>query len=61
LHIIGQAYSMAGVGRRPVHPSPTEITEFLQTRQRHRAIGASFWVWQMATPEEWAALAAYRW
>jgi hypothetical protein len=61
VHIIGQAYNMASVGGRPVPPSGREITEFLQTGQRDRAIGASFWVWQTATPEEWAALAAYRW
>jgi hypothetical protein len=61
VHIIGQAYDMASTGGRPVAPSGAEITEFLQTGERDGAIGASFWVWQAATPEEWAALAAYRW
>jgi hypothetical protein len=61
VHIIGQAYNMASVGGRPVAPSGAEISEFLQTGERDGAIGASFWVWQAATPEEWAALATYRW
>jgi hypothetical protein len=61
VHIIGQAYSMASVGGRTVAPSGAEITEFLQTGKRDRALGASFWVWQSATPQEWSALSAYRW
>jgi hypothetical protein len=61
VHIIGQAYNMASVGGRPVAPSGSEITEFLQAGKRYRALGASFWVWQTATPQEWSALAAYRW
>jgi hypothetical protein len=61
VHIIGQAYNMASVGGRPVAPSGAELSDFLQTGERGGAIGASFWVWQSATSEEWAALAKYRW
>jgi hypothetical protein len=51
----------ASVGGRPVAPSGAELSEFLQTGELGGAIGASFWVWQSATSEEWAALATYRW
>jgi hypothetical protein len=61
VEIIGQAYNMAAERGRAVSPSGAEITEFLQAGRRAGAIGASFWVWQSATPQEWAALAAYRW
>jgi hypothetical protein len=61
VHIIGQAYSMASVGGRPAAPSGAEITRFLQSGRRGGALGASFWVWQSATAQEWSALSAYRW
>jgi hypothetical protein len=61
VHIIGQAYNMASVGGRTLPPSAAEITEFLQAGRRYRALGASFWVWQTATAQEWGALSAYRW
>jgi hypothetical protein len=61
VEIIGQAYNMASERGRAASPSASEITEFLQAGRRAGAIGASFWVWQSATPEEWAALATYRW
>jgi hypothetical protein len=59
--ILGQAYNMAAERGRATSPSGAEITEFLDAGRKAGAIGASFWVWQSATPEEWAALAAYRW
>ena len=59
--IIGQAYNMAAEHGRAASPSAAEITEFLEAGRKAGAIGASFWVWQTATPEEWAALRAYRW
>ena len=59
--IIGQAFDMADVGGRAVAPSGAEITEFLRAGQRAGAVGASLWVWQDASLEEWAALAGYRW
>ena len=61
VHVIGQAFNFAGVGGRTVSPSGAEIAEFLGAGQRAGALGASFWVWQEATPEEWAAVAAFRW
>lgn len=59
--IIGQAYNMAAEHGRALSPSGAEITEFMQAGRKAGAIGASFWVWQLATPGEWSALAAYRW
>ena len=59
--IIGQAYNMAPEHGRAASPSGAELTEFMSAGRRAGAVGASFWVWQDATAEEWAALAAYRW
>jgi hypothetical protein len=59
--IIGQAYNMADEQGRAASPSADEITEFLQAGRKAGAIGASFWVWQSATPDEWAAVKAYGW
>jgi hypothetical protein len=61
VHVIGQAFNFAGVGGRTVSPSGAEITEFLSASRRAGAIGASFWVWQDATPEEWAAVSGFPW
>jgi len=61
VHVIGQAFNLSSVGGRTVSPSAAEIAEFLTAGQRAGALGASFWVWQEATPEEWAALAGFRW
>lgn len=59
--MIGQAYNLAAEHGRVDSPSAAEITEFMQAGRKAGAIGASFWVWQMATQQEWSALAAYRW
>ena len=61
VHLIGQAFNFASDGGRTVSPSAAEIAEFLTTGQRVGALGASFWVWQEASPEEWAALADFSW
>ena len=61
VHIIGQAFNLASVGGRTDSPSGEEISEFLNAGQRAGALGASFWVWQEATPEEWDAVAGFRW
>jgi hypothetical protein len=61
VHVIGQAFNMADVGGRVNPPSGAEIDEFLTDAHRYGAVGASFWVWQSATPEEWAALSSFRW
>jgi hypothetical protein len=59
--VIGQAFNFAGDGGRTVSPSGAEITEFLSASRRAGAIGASFWVWQDATPVEWAAVSGFPW
>jgi hypothetical protein len=59
--VIGQAFNFAGDGGRTVSPSGAEITEFLSASRRAGALGASFWVWQDATPEEWAAVSGFPW
>jgi len=61
VHLIGQAFNLASVGGRTDSPSGAEIAEFLSAGRRAGALGASFWVWQEATPEEWAALGGFRW
>lgn len=61
VHVIGQAFNMADVGGRVPSPSAAEITEFLSAAKRGGAIGASFWVWQTATSEEWNSLSNYTW
>jgi hypothetical protein len=61
VHVIGQAFSLADAGGRVPSPSAAETEWFLSAAQRGGALGASFWVWQSATPDEWAALSAYPW
>ncbi|MHB1854870.1 MAG: hypothetical protein ACYCS2_07430 [Acidimicrobiales bacterium] len=62
LHLIGQAFSMAGEEYgRTSPPAPAEITAFLQAAQRGGALGASFWSWQAIDPAEWLTLGAYPW
>jgi hypothetical protein len=61
VHIIGQAFNLASVGGRTDSPSGAEIAEFLSAGQRAGALGASFWVWQEATSDEWAAVSGFRW
>ena len=59
--IIGQAFSMAAYHGRIPAPSGAEITEFMAAGRKAGAVGATFWVWQDATSQEWAALAGYKW
>jgi hypothetical protein len=59
--VIGQAFNFGDDGGRTVSPSAGEITEFLNASRRAGALGASFWVWQEATPEEWAAVTQFPW
>ena len=61
VYVIGQAFNFAGDGGRTVSPSGAEITEFLSASRRAGALGASFWVWQDATPEEWVAVSGFPW
>jgi hypothetical protein len=61
VHVIGQAFNFADVGGRSASPSPAEITEFIDAARADHALGASLWVWQSATPQEWAAVREFRW
>jgi uncharacterized lipoprotein YddW (UPF0748 family) len=61
VHVIGEAFNFAGTGGRSVSPSGAEISEFLGASQHAGALGASFWVWQEATPDEWTALTGFSW
>jgi hypothetical protein len=61
VHLIGQAFNFAGDGGRTDSPSAAEIAEFLSAGRRAGALGASFWVWQEATPEEWGAVTGFPW
>lgn len=58
---IGQAFNLAGDGGRAVSPAGSEITAFLAAARRAGAVGASLWVWQSATAQEWAALSDFGW
>lgn len=61
VHLIGQAFNFADEGGRANSPSGAEIAEFMSSGQRAGAVGASFWVWQDATADEWSTLAGYPW
>ncbi len=61
VHVIGQAFNFGSVGGRSVSPSRAEIAEFLNVGHRAGALGGSFWVWQEATPDEWAAVSHFSW
>jgi hypothetical protein len=61
VYVIGQAFNFAGTGGRTASPSGAEISEFLSVSRRAGALGASFWVWQDATPQEWAAVSGFPW
>ena len=61
VHVIGEAFNFAGTGGRTDSPSGAEISEFLRSSQRAGALGASFWVWQEATSDEWSALTYFPW
>ncbi len=61
VHPIGQAYDMGPYGGRVGSPSGAEIARFLDVARRGGATGASFWVWQYMTAQEWSALGDYAW
>jgi hypothetical protein len=61
VHLIGQAFNFASEGGRAPSPSGAEIGEFLSTGRRAGALGASLWVWQEATSDEWSALSGFPW
>ncbi len=61
VHIIGQGYDGGPEGGRAGAPSDTETVRFLDVAQRNGAVGASFWVWQSMSGEQWSALSAFPW
>ena len=62
VHLIGQAYDMAGIpGGRVNAPSAAETLRFLDIGKRSGAIGASFWVWNTMDAPQWGALSSYPW
>jgi hypothetical protein len=61
VHVIGEDFNFAGDGGRTVSPSAAEIAEFMSAAERAGALGASFWVWQEATPDEWNAESDFAW
>lgn len=61
VHAIGQAFSFGEVGGRVVQPTKAELDRFMGVARRDGAVGASFWVWQDVSGEEWNALSAYPW
>src|SRR5579871_5316528 len=61
VHVIGEAFNFADAGGRAVSPSGAEIAEFLGSSRLAGAVGASFWVWQDATPDEWTAVTGFPW
>jgi len=61
IHLIGQAYNMASEGGRQASPSRDETLRFLDVAKRSGATGASFYVWQDMTADEWSALTNYSW
>jgi hypothetical protein len=61
VHVIGQGYDMASEGGRVGSPSPEETVRFLDVSRRSGAVGASLWVWQSMSGEQWDALSTYVW
>ena len=61
VHVIGQAYDMGPEGGRRGAPAGPELGRFLDVARLRGALGASFWVWQDMTGEEWRALGAAPW
>lgn len=55
---IGQAYNMAADGGPAGSPSGTAIRRFIDAAVGAGAKGVSFWVWERATADEWAAISA---
>ena len=54
---VGQAYD-ARVDGGPTGPPPKEhLVRFISAARSRGATGFSFWVWHLATPEHWAAIA----
>jgi hypothetical protein len=61
LHLIGQGFDMGPYGGRVGDPTGREVFRFTDVAHRSGVLGASLYVWQHATREQFAALAAYPW
>ncbi len=61
LHMIGQTFDMGPYGGRVGDPRGREVWRFTDVTHRAGLLGASFYVWQFTTREQFAALAAYPW
>jgi hypothetical protein len=61
VHLIGQAFGLGDVAGRVDLPSAAELERFMAVGRSAGAVGASFWVWQSMSAEEWAELAAFPW
>lgn len=53
---VGQAYDGSGEGGRPGVPPRNELLAFMETAERHGAVGVSFWSWQSADQQAWDAI-----
>jgi hypothetical protein len=61
LHLIGQAFDMGPYGGRVGDPTGREVWRFADVARRHGVLGASLYVWQYATADQFRALGAYPW
>jgi hypothetical protein len=53
---VGQAYDGGPEGGPPGPPPKDALDRFMAAAAAKGALGVSFWVWQQATPEHWAAV-----
>ena len=53
---VGQAYDGGPEGGRPGVPPRNELLSFIETAERHGAVGVSFWSWQAADQQAWDAI-----
>lgn len=54
---IGQAFDPAVDGGPPnLVPSKDDLSRFMAAAAERGAVGISFWVWHLATPDHWAAI-----
>lgn len=61
LHFIGQAFDFGPYGGRRGDPTGREVWRFVDVAKRRGVLGASLYVWQHATAEQFRALGAYPW
>lgn len=61
VHVIGQGYDMAAEGGRAGAPTAVETGRFLGVARDGQALGASLWVWQSMSADQWGALSDFSW